>query len=156
MKGNNIIMRTKNFNGYQNIVGKTIKKYRELQGLSQRDLANKVALLGVTLYNSDISRIENNTLFLRDYEEYAICKVLGISISQLPQSLVCPCESSFLIIFIAVSFPNFFPVKFSKLFSNLFNHSLIGHTKLFKKLCWIITVIEFFFKSVVLNLDITC
>ena len=53
------------------------------KGLSQRELANKVALLGVTLYNSDISRIENNTLFLRDYEEYAICKVLGISVSQL-------------------------------------------------------------------------
>lgn len=46
MKGNNIIMRTKNFNGYQNIVGKSIKKYREQKGLSQRELANKVALLG--------------------------------------------------------------------------------------------------------------
>ncbi|MBO5004025.1 MAG: helix-turn-helix transcriptional regulator [Clostridia bacterium] len=76
-------MKTKNFNGYQNIVGKNIKKYRELKGLSQRELANRVALLGVTLYNSDISRIENNTLFIRDYEEYAICKVLGITISQL-------------------------------------------------------------------------
>lgn len=76
-------MKTKNFNGNQNIVGKNIQKYRELKGLSQRELANKVALLGVTLYNSDISRIENNTLFIRDYEEYAICKVLGITISQL-------------------------------------------------------------------------
>ena len=76
-------MKTKNFNGYQNIVGNNIKKYRELKGLSQRELVNKVALLGVTLYNSDISRIENNTLFIRDYEEYAICKVLGITISQL-------------------------------------------------------------------------
>ena len=76
-------MKTKNFNGSQNIVGKNIQKYRELKGLSQRELANKVALLGVTLYNSDISRIENNTLFIRDYEEYAICKVLGITISQL-------------------------------------------------------------------------
>ena len=83
MKGNDIIMKTKNFNGYQNIVGKSIKKYREQKGLSQRELVNKVALLGVTLYHSDISRIENNTLFLLDYEEYAICKVLGISVSQL-------------------------------------------------------------------------
>ena len=66
-------MKTKNFNGYQNIVGKNIQKYRELKGISQRELANQVALLGVTLYNSDISRIENNTLFIRDYEEYAIC-----------------------------------------------------------------------------------
>ena len=86
MKGNNNIMKTKNFNGYQNIVGRNIKKYREQRGLSQRELVNKVALLGVTLYNSDISRIENNTLFIRDYEEYAICKVLGISISQLHEN----------------------------------------------------------------------
>ena len=86
MKGNNNIMKTKNFNGYQNIVGRNIKKYREQRGLSQRELVNKVALLGVTLYNSDISRIENNTLFIRDYEEYAICKVLNISISQLHEN----------------------------------------------------------------------
>ena len=76
-------MKTKNLNGYQNIVGKNIQKYRELKGISQRELANKAALFGVTLYNSDISRIENNTLFIRDYEQYAICKVLGISIEQL-------------------------------------------------------------------------
>lgn len=82
-RGNNIIMKTKDFNGYQNIVGKNIQKYRIQKGLSQRELANKVALLGVTLYNSDVSRIENNTLFIRDYEQYAICKVLNISIQQL-------------------------------------------------------------------------
>ena len=54
-------MKTKNLNGHQNIVGSNIKKYRELKGLSQRELADKVALLGVTLYNSDISHIENHT-----------------------------------------------------------------------------------------------
>lgn len=62
-------MKTKNLNGYQNIVGSNIKKYRENIGMSQRELANKVALLGVTLYNSDISHIENHTLFIRDYEQ---------------------------------------------------------------------------------------
>lgn len=76
-------MKTKNFNGYQNIVGKNIQKYRLQKGFSQRELVNKVALLGVTIYHSDISRIENNTLFIRDYEQYAICKVLNISIQQL-------------------------------------------------------------------------
>ncbi len=76
-------MKTKNLNGLQNIIGPNIQKYRELAGLSQRELANKVALLGVTLYNSDISRIENQTLFVRDYEQKAICKVLNISCEQL-------------------------------------------------------------------------
>lgn len=76
-------MRTKNLNGYFNIVGDNIKKYRELKGLSQRQLADKVALLGVTLCNSDISRIENHTLFIRDFEQKAICDVLGITPQQL-------------------------------------------------------------------------
>ena len=63
-------MKTKNLNGYFNIVGSNIKKYRELKGISQRELA-------------DISRIENHTLFIRDYEQKAICKVLGITEEQL-------------------------------------------------------------------------
>ena len=76
-------MKTKNLNGYFNIVGSNIKKYRECRGLSQRQLSDKLALLGVTLYNSDISRIEQHTLFIRDFEQKAICKVLDITSEQL-------------------------------------------------------------------------
>lgn len=63
--------------------GSNIKKYREMKGLSQRDLSDKLILLGVNLYHSDISRIECNTLFIRDFEQKAICKVLNISYEQL-------------------------------------------------------------------------
>ena len=63
--------------------GSNIKKYRELKGLSQRDLSDKLILLGVNLYHSDISRIECNTLFIRDFEQKASCKVLNISYEQL-------------------------------------------------------------------------
>lgn len=76
-------MKTKNLNGYYNIIGSNIKKYRELKGFTQRQLADKLTLLGVNIFNSDISRIENNTLFIRDYELIAICKVLNISSEQL-------------------------------------------------------------------------
>ena len=76
-------MKTKNLNGYYNIVGSNIRKYRELKGYSQRQLSDKLSLLGVTLYHSDISRIESHTLFIRDYEQKAICEVLGIGYEQL-------------------------------------------------------------------------
>lgn len=76
-------MKTKNLNGFYNIVGSNIKKYRELKGLSQRELSNKLILLGVNVYHSDISRIESHDLFIRDYEQKAICKVLGITYDQL-------------------------------------------------------------------------
>ena len=64
-------------------LGKYICEARTSKGISQRQLADKVALLGVTLYNSDISRIENHTLFIRDYEQKAICRVLDITEQQL-------------------------------------------------------------------------
>lgn len=76
-------MQVKKLNGKSNVIGKNIKKYRELRGLSQRELSNKIALLGVDIYHSDISQIENEKLLLKDFEIIAFCKVLNISYDQI-------------------------------------------------------------------------
>lgn len=76
-------MKTKQLNGYYNIVGDNIRKYRELKGISQRELVKRLNLMGVNLYNSDISRIESHALYIRDFEQKAICKVLGITFEEL-------------------------------------------------------------------------
>lgn len=76
-------MKTKRLNGNYNIIGSNIKKYRKQKGLSQRVLSDKLLLLGVNLYHTDISRIEMNGLAIRDYELQAICKVLNITLNQL-------------------------------------------------------------------------
>lgn len=76
-------MRIKNFSGNYNIISQNIKKYRELRGLSQRQLCDKVALLGITLYHSALCKIENNQLLIRDYELEAIRRVLNISYDEL-------------------------------------------------------------------------
>ena len=73
-------MKTKNLNGNYNVVGLNIKKYREAINMSQRELSNRLSLYGVDLYHSDISRIENLQLFVRDYELKIICKVLNTSL----------------------------------------------------------------------------
>ena len=65
------------------LFGANIQKYRELRGISQRELSDKLALLGVVLYNSDISRIEANNLFIRDFEQKAICDILNMTYDQL-------------------------------------------------------------------------
>lgn len=52
-------MQVKKLNGRSNVIGKNIKKYRELKHLTQRELSNKIALLGIDIYHSDISLIEN-------------------------------------------------------------------------------------------------
>lgn len=76
-------MQVKKLNGKSNVIGKNIKKYRELRGLSQKELSNKIALLGVDIYHSDISQIENEKLLLKDFEIIAFCKVLNISYEQI-------------------------------------------------------------------------
>ena len=76
-------MKIKKFNELSNIIGMNVRKYRELNHLSQRDVSNKIALLGVDLYSSDISLIENNKLLVKDFEILALCKVLTISVAQI-------------------------------------------------------------------------
>lgn len=76
-------MQVKKLNGRSNVIGKNIKKYRELRHLTQRELSNKIALLGVDIYHSDISQIENEKLLLKDFEIIAFCKVLNVSYEQL-------------------------------------------------------------------------
>ena len=72
-------MQVKKLNGKSNVIGKNIKKYRELRNLTQRELSNKIALLGIDIYHSDISQIENQKLLLKDFEIIAICKVLNVT-----------------------------------------------------------------------------
>ena len=75
-----------NFNKYNNnynIISKNLKKLRLEKKLSQEQLSNKLSLLGITLYQSDIFRIENNERTVRDYELWGITKILGISSEEL-------------------------------------------------------------------------
>lgn len=76
-------MRIRKLNGKSNAIGKNIKKYRELRHLTQRQLSDKMALLGLDVYHSDISLIENEKLVLKDFEIVAFCKVLQITYDQI-------------------------------------------------------------------------
>ncbi len=76
-------MQVKKLNGRSNVIGKNIKKYRILKHFSQRELSDRIALLGVDIYHSDISLIENEKLLLKDFEIVAFAKVLGVTYDQL-------------------------------------------------------------------------
>ena len=78
-----ISMQIKKLNGQSNAIGKNIKKYRELRHLTQRELSDKISLLGIDIYHSDISQIENGKLMLKDFEIIALCKVLQITYDQI-------------------------------------------------------------------------
>lgn len=75
------------FNNKLNIVGKNIKKYRELKNLSQNDVCCQMALLGITLYKSDIYNIEYCKRTIKDFELYGFTKVLKVTFDQLYENV---------------------------------------------------------------------
>lgn len=75
-----------NFNKYNNnfnIIGNNLKKIRNQKNISQDQLSNKLALLGITLYQSDIFKIEQNERTVRDFELWGISQILQVSCDEL-------------------------------------------------------------------------
>ena len=66
-----------------NIVGPNVRKYRKLRGMSQQQLANKLELLPVYICRGSISRVEDQTRTVTDFEVAGLAQVLGVSIAEL-------------------------------------------------------------------------
>jgi HTH-type transcriptional regulator, cell division transcriptional repressor len=69
----------------RNVVGKRIRQARLKCSppVSQDDLAGRLAARGIILDQTAISRVENQTRYLMDYEIAAIAKALKISVGWL-------------------------------------------------------------------------
>lgn len=76
-------MKIKKINGKLNIIGKNLKKYRELRGFTQRELSEKLELLGLTIYHTDIHNIEHGKKTVRDYEIKGFWIALKIQLENL-------------------------------------------------------------------------
>jgi transcriptional regulator with XRE-family HTH domain len=76
-------LKIRKLNGKLNIIGKNIKKYRELKGLTLRELSEKLELYGLTIYHSDIHNIEHGKKTIRDYEIKGFCLALDVSLDDL-------------------------------------------------------------------------
>lgn len=76
-------MGARKLNNNLNIIAKNLRKYRDAQKLSQSDICRELALMGITMYNNDIYKIEHNKRTVKDYELYAFAKILKISYDQL-------------------------------------------------------------------------
>lgn len=76
-------MKFNKFDGSYNIIGKKLKDIRESKNISQEQLSNKLTLLGITLYQSDIFKIEHNERTVRDFELWGICNILEIKAEDL-------------------------------------------------------------------------
>lgn len=71
------------FYNNKNIVSQNLKLCRIKKGLSQSQLAAKMQTLGVNIDQQMISKIENNTRFVADYELACFCRILGVTAEEL-------------------------------------------------------------------------
>ncbi len=69
--------------GYNNISGANIARYRKELGISQKKLADKFQLIGLDIDKNAIQRIEARLHFVTDIELVYFAKILDKSIEEL-------------------------------------------------------------------------
>jgi transcriptional regulator with XRE-family HTH domain len=69
----------------KNIIGERVRQARSKcnPAVSQDDLAGRLATQGILLDRTAISRIENQSRYVMDYEAAAIAKALKVSVAWL-------------------------------------------------------------------------
>lgn len=73
----------KSSNGLNNICGKNISKFRTDLKISQRELADRMQLVGLDIDKNAIQRIECGKRFVTDIEIIAFAKVLNKNYEEL-------------------------------------------------------------------------
>lgn len=75
--------RPKDLDGNKNIIGERLRLLRQKEKISQRDLANRLQLLGIDMDRNVITRIETNKRYVSDIELKAISNVFHVSYEYL-------------------------------------------------------------------------
>ena len=73
-------MKLYSYRGRCNISGERIRQAREVEGLSQEQLAAKLQLLGLEITQKSISRIETGLRVVPDFELQFFAKALNTTI----------------------------------------------------------------------------
>ena len=71
------------YNGKKNICGERIREARSKNKLSQTQLAAKLQVYGIIIERECISRLENGSRFIPDYEIPIYAKILNVSVEWL-------------------------------------------------------------------------
>ena len=69
----------------KNVIGKSLRRIRKKQKVTQLDLAARMQVLGVNVDQQAISNIENNKRIVTDYELACFCKALRCTEQELLQ-----------------------------------------------------------------------
>ena len=66
-----------------NVVGQLIKKYREQAGLKKSDVCKQLQLHAVYIDGTELNRMENGEMIIKDFELIGLCKVLDIDYNEI-------------------------------------------------------------------------
>jgi len=67
----------------KNLIGERLRELRNEKGLSQRDLARELQLIGIDMDKNVITRIETNKRYVTDFEIQALKEIFGVSYDYL-------------------------------------------------------------------------
>lgn len=73
----------KSYDGKNNICGKNIARFRKEYRISQRELADRLQLVGLDIDKNAIQRIEAGKRFVTDIELLALSSVLNKSLNEI-------------------------------------------------------------------------
>ncbi len=76
-------MKKLSFYDQKNVISHALKVCRVKENLTQAELAAKMQTLGINLDQQMISKIENNTRIVTDYELASFCLALHIKLEDL-------------------------------------------------------------------------
>lgn len=77
------MFRNKSKDGYNNICGKCVAELRAALKISQRELADRMQLVGVDIDKNAVQRIECGKRFVTDIELVAFSTVFGVPMEDL-------------------------------------------------------------------------
>ena len=69
--------------GLNNMCGRNVAKFRQEMRISQRELADRLQLVGLDVDKNAIQRIECGKRFVTDIELIALTRVLGVTYGDL-------------------------------------------------------------------------
>lgn len=73
----------KKYEEQSNVTGNLIKKARLILKLSKGEVCRKLQLHAVYIDRTELKRMEEGEMIIKDFELIALCKVLGIDYSKL-------------------------------------------------------------------------
>ena len=74
-------------NKKSNVVGNLIKYYRKEKNLKKIDVCKQLQLHAVYIDTTELKRMEDGKMIIKDFELIALCKVLNIDYNDLKSTI---------------------------------------------------------------------